>query len=77
METKKQFCRLCGKQMVEEKTNRFDPDTGKPAYRLVCPDACKHGQHDDQLTDDRSFPWSLFKPDMRCKRCGRTSYLGD
>jgi hypothetical protein len=68
------YCEICGKENVSEPTGRFDKSTGKPATVEVCPDACKHGLHNDICVPARSFFERLFNGfRYRCSRCGRVA----
>lgn len=81
MELVKKFCEECGWELREEKTGKFNPYTGQPETRMICPNSpCKHFGHvwvpDGEEKRWRSFfsgHWIWYR---RCARCGERDVVG-
>lgn len=70
------FCTECGARKKQEWTGRFDAVTGEKSLREVCSaQPCTHNSHDWKLLGNGGFWKRLFSPDLRCARCGETSWF--
>ncbi len=68
----KKFCRQCGKPLIKMEEKTFNEETGKPNYRMVCPEQkCSHtGWNHLWVSKYQSTIISFFSDKIICQRCG-------